>query len=259
MYRSIKKLKRTQRWAFRSAAAALGVGLLVPAVSQAGLTYDLRFSDGSSTKAIGTPGNLSLELWARVDGTNGSTADEGLQLSYLVLQSSDNSGFVGQLASGARSSIFSGSGSRNGTAADLNSDGIGDWGSNSTAASNTGYMLARSDSAVFGNIVDPNINQLDANTVEFRMATWTLQITGIVGNASAKIGVVQPTFTTGGLQPGAYAVYYQDSTDSQSSVTSSSNAGVYGDFVTITVPEPASLLGLSLGGLALLSRRRKSA
>lgn len=239
------------------AALVLGAGLLAPASSQAGLTYDLRFSDGSSAKTVAAPGSLSLELWARVDGANGNIADEAMQVSYITLQSSGNVGYAGQLSAGATSLTFSGSGSRNGTAADLNSDGIGDWGSNSSNGNDTAYMLARSDVPVAGNTISADVNALDANTVEFRVGTWSLDITGVVGAASANIGITQPAFTTGGLQPPAYAIYEADGVSA--GVTTGNTTGVYGDFVTITVPEPTSVLGLSLGAMMLLARRRKNA
>ena len=58
----------------------------VPNTADAGLVYDLRFADGTSTKdaAVGT---YSVELWARISGTDGNTTNEGIQTNYVVLQS----------------------------------------------------------------------------------------------------------------------------------------------------------------------------
>jgi hypothetical protein len=71
---------------------------------------------------------------------------------------------------------------------------------------------------------------------------------------------MQPAFTFGAA---AFATFYKDDPNplapgGQTNVTSANAAGVYGDFVTITVPEPASLAGVALGALGLLSRRRAS-
>lgn len=258
-------------WMTRAACAAgaiLGAGLLSPAASDAGLFYDLRFSDGSSSKVVSGAGNLTLELWARVSGDDFNHANDAFHSGIIVLQSNEiaNGVLEGALAAPGGDTrvapfndFFS---SAIGTGSDLNGDGIGDWSSTDADAADPDYMYARSASPTYGGA---GVGQaVNATTWEFKLGTWTLQIASLIANpqagAETRIMVTQPVFTTG--LP-AYATFYDDDPNpaaigGQTNVTSGNSAGVYGDFVTITVPEPTTLAALTIGGLALLSRRRSA-
>lgn len=251
------------------AGAIVGAGLLSPAASEAQFTYDLRFSDGSSDKVVAGPGNLTVELWARVSGTDTDHTNDAFHSGFVVLQSSETNGgvfngalmvpFVG--GPGTRVSPFAGVGSQSGSGSDLNSDGVGDWGSLSMDENDAAYMRARSSEPTYGGA---SVGQaVNANTWEFKIGMWKLQVDSLIANpsagASTQIAITQPSFATTGSV--VYATYFSDDADpfsegGSTNVTEANAASVYGDFITITVPEPASLAGLAIGGLALLSRRR---
>ena len=249
----LTSIYRTQAVAGLIASAALMSG--TASAVHAGVTYDVRFSDGSSLKDLSTSsGPFTIDLYAIVTGVNGVN-DEMLQTNYVVLQSNEINGgvFNGTLINGTLTPTFAGSGSRPGSGSDLNADGVGDWSSTSTDGTDTAYMLARASSLVNG-------TPINSQASEFKLASWTLQVDSLVANpslgAETRIAIVQPSFTTGGLGPAAYTTYNQDGNSLL--VTTGDTAGVYGDFVTITVPEPSTLAVLCLGGAMLIARRRNA-
>ena len=267
------------------AAAALAAA---PTQSDAILIYDLRAvtgtggvasTDGSQVVLTGAPGTVSLELWAQVSGTDTDHVNDALQQNYVVLQSSETSGdlFTGALGSGFRTAPFNQTG-RNGSAANLTDDGVGDWGSNSTSINNTGYMQARSSQPTQGG---GTVGQeVDANTWEFKVANWVLTIDAVNAliGGTTEIAIVRPLATASGST--AYAVYHDDAElgdfdgdpntpdtfapGSQSSVQSTNTGpgqlheNTFGSSVTFVIPEPTSLTMVGLVGAGLLSRRRRA-
>ena len=164
---------------------------------RAGLTYDLRFSDGLHTKFDAATGNLyTLELWARVSGTNGTVTDEGLSTSYIAIYSAQINGgafFGGGLSRGTIANGFNDAGSRSGTGSDLNADTITDWGSTSTSSSNTNYMLVRNATPTTGALGGGTLGQaVNANTWEFKIASFTLAVGSLSGQGDTGFYVVQP-------------------------------------------------------------------
>jgi len=201
--------------------------------ARAALTYDLRFSDGTKQKDLSaSSGPFTIELWGQVSGTNGSVTDESIEQSYVVLQSTEVTGdlFDGALASGIALAPYNGTGYRNGTANNLTNDGVGDWGSNSNLIANAGYMFCRADTSVNGGgTVGQSVN---ANTWEFRLATFTLNITSVhpIGaNDQTNIAIVKPAATS--FSGVTYASSRQDGVTHY--VTSTSFAGVYGSSISL--------------------------
>src|SRR5438067_1244523 len=128
------------RNAILTAAATAG------SAAHAGVVYDLRFVDGSHFTAAILGGTHTIELWARVSGTNGTTTDDGITNSLITIVSTQTGG--GEITAGGISAAiletpFNGTGSRLGTGSDLNGDGLADWGSISTGPANTNSMFAR--------------------------------------------------------------------------------------------------------------------
>ena len=71
---------------------ALGTGLAVASSANAGIVFDVRFTDGTNTKAISATGTYRLLVWARVTGTNANTADDAITSGYMNLRSQQISG-----------------------------------------------------------------------------------------------------------------------------------------------------------------------
>jgi autotransporter-associated beta strand protein len=215
----------------RSAACAIAtLGVVVGAGSAgAGLTYDLRFSDGTRQKSLATDfvGAMNLELWARVSGTDSDHTNEGLVDSYLVLQSSETGDlFDGGLGNGLTLSPFNTG--RNGTDANLTNDGVRDWGSTVGSIENSHYMYAKSPLQVHGG--EGNGQAVDGSTWEFRIASFVLSVSGMhpVGNDETRIVVTRPSPT---FPVVAFAHYFQD--DVPVTVTNQQFAGVYGAYVSL--------------------------
>lgn len=89
-----------------SAAVVLGFALTADRASAAGLTFDLRAASVSggtinSEKSVSIVDNASIvtfNVYAFVEGTDGNSTNDGLQLAYFNLTTSNNvGGFVGAL------------------------------------------------------------------------------------------------------------------------------------------------------------------
>jgi hypothetical protein len=122
------RARSRNRAKFMAAAAAVA-GSIVASNASAGLTYDLRFADGSHVKQADTT-TYTLDLWARISGTNGTVTDEAVTNSYITILSSQSGGgafTLGGLTAGAPAPGFNEAGSRSGGPNQLNGDGIVDW------------------------------------------------------------------------------------------------------------------------------------
>jgi len=240
----------------------MGTGMTAGTVS-AGLVYDLRFADGSHTQTASAGATYALELWARVSGTNGNTADEKLTNSYVTILSTQASGgaiLAGGLADGVRVAPFAGAGSRNGGGADLNADGVIDWGSTSTVAANTNYMFTRTDT-VGGELGGTTGQSVSPNTWEWKIASFAVNATAINNSAilgsETRFNIVKPNATSFSVV--TYAVSAVDNTTFN--VTNQNQNGAYtgstGVVFVAPVPEPASVGLLGVAAIGLLGRKRR--
>ncbi|HEX8523744.1 MAG TPA: autotransporter-associated beta strand repeat-containing protein [Tepidisphaeraceae bacterium] len=169
----------------RAAFLAAAVAAATPALAE--ISFDLRLPDGSHTLNA-TPGAYQIELWAQLTGADTSHTNEQLSSTYGNVTSMQIGGGAmtfGGLSQGAPAAPFNNQTfSRNGSAADLNADGITDWGSSSTSISNTNYMFARGTGPIdaggaYGRAVD-------AQTWEFKVATYTLNVNAASGTAEGE-------------------------------------------------------------------------
>lgn len=250
---------RLSRTSIQNAVAgvALGTGLIA-STTQAGLVYDLRFADGSHTKDPASAASFTVELWARVSGTNATQTDEGLTNSYVEILSTQTGGggiTAGGLSAGVLALGFNEAGSRAGGSTQINADGIADWGTTATAAANTFYMLAR-NATVGGASAGATLGAaVDAITWEFKLATFTIDVGG-VGTGSTSFNIIQPNAkATVGAQ--TYATAKID--NATFNVTSTAPGTTYTGSTGVTfgaIPEPASIGLLGAAAVGLLGRRR---
>ena len=253
---------RISRRAIQAAVAMVSAGVSAAAWAVP-VSYDLRFTDGSHSTIPITGQTYPVELWCRVAGTDGNTANEALANSYIVIMSRQVGGgaiLSGGLSGGQTSAPFNDTiSARNGAASDLNGDGIMDWGSTSTAAANTNYMLCRTGT-IGGETGVGTIGQaVDANTWEFKIATFNLQIgAGGYGAGQTFLEVVKPNMKAN-VGAWTYAAAYSDG--SHFNVDTSNQQGAYtsSQGIVLGIPEPSSAAALGAAGLALLSRRRRVA
>jgi autotransporter-associated beta strand protein len=210
----------------RACASAVLAAAVWATSARAGLTYDLRFSDGSHTKIPSVGTTYTLELWARVSGTDANSANDGLTSSYAVILSAETGvgAFpTGGITGGSVTAPFNDPlTSRNGAGADLNADGVTDWGSTSTSSSNTGYLFARTTTTggeVGGGAVGQAVN---ATTWEFKIATYNVSATSLATGSTA-FNMAKPNATSiGGV------VYAQAKVDGSAfNVTNTNQQGAY--------------------------------
>jgi len=228
--------------------------------ADAGLVYDLRSSDGSHALPV-TPGTYTLDLWAQVSGTDASISNETHTFDYVTILSTQSGGgaitsggLTGSLGSG-----FDEAGSRPGAGADLNGDGIIDWGSTSTNGANTNYMLARTG-IVGGRVGGGTVGQAAGTGWEFKIASFSLNVGG-VGTGTTTFKIVQPNAKA---SVGAFTYASSNVDGTTFNVSTSNQQGAYtgSSGTTVTpaggvVPEPASIGLLGAAAVGLLGRRRK--
>jgi hypothetical protein len=241
------------------AGVAVGSGLMVSGAASAGLVYDLRFADGDHTKVATAGGSYTLELWARVSGTNATSTDETLTYSYINIVSTQASGGAiasGGLSNGTLVAPFQGGGSRAGGPTEMSStpDGVVDWGSSSTGAANTNYMFART-STVGGELGGGTLGQAVGNSWEFKLATFTVNATTLGPGGTTAFNMVKPAATA------FTGVSYAGATidGSAFNVTNTNQQGAYAGStgVLFLVPEPGSLGLLGAAAIGLIGRRRR--
>jgi len=160
---------------------ALGAGLAVGTSANAGIVFDVRFTDGTHTKLLTNTGTYSLQVWVRVQGANSNLSDDALISGYLQLLSTQGGtgamngagdglrnpdptdygttanpvpypypiGGAPKYSYGTRVWPFAdaptGGTSRDGSGSDLNGDGVVDWGSLASSIEDTNYMVWRTE------------------------------------------------------------------------------------------------------------------
>jgi len=256
-------------------AAALVVAAIASQASAA-MVLDLRFADGSKTKALGAADagkTVTVLIYAKVTGTDGLTTNDGLVNMFMSTTSqivgtsmfvSNTAGFMSGATAGSQTAFNI---TKAGASADLNADGIKDVGSTSTSSTpssnyislasvNTPLAKYAGDSGVVGAAITGGYEFL-VGQLTFTVGTFT----GNVDNTSqVKINAVVPNWTGTTYSK---ATWYQDGTAVGNkklwyTSTSPGNSLTAGTAITFTyVPEPATMGLILLGGLGLLARRNR--
>jgi autotransporter-associated beta strand protein len=235
-------MKKGRRSARRASALVVAAALTAVQQTRAGVSFDLRLTDGSHNAVVSSPGVYTVDLWTRVSGTNSTIADEGFQSGLFTLMSTQagGGGFTSGGVTGATIDTnfqsFSGTTPlfRSGSGSDLNADGIQDWGSTSTSVSNSSYLFLRSSAPVLaGGTVG---QQVDASTWEFKLASYTVNV-GTVGTGGTFFNVVKPN-ATGAPVPAIYALARVDGTSYQ--VNGDNQQGAYSESVGVAFLAPGS-------------------
>jgi hypothetical protein len=159
-----------------------------------GITYDLRFADGSKSTVITAPGTYTVDLWAMVHDPNPPFTDEGLSYGLVnVVSQQINGGAIGSggVTSGATTAAFTRPAeSHNGAAANISNDGIADWGTDQTLtfsgfpAGTMRFISANTtDTGVkaqlAGTAVPGESDQFNSNTWEWRVARFTITVSSV--------------------------------------------------------------------------------
>lgn len=252
---------------------------LISTAANASLLIDLRFTDGSHTKAVAA-GSHTVEVWAQVRGTNTSSLDDGFKFAFGSVRSDNTinggvlspavgttSGVLSAPLPGATMTLTPAAGSA-GSAQNATADNIQDWGTLATNNLNTIKFSSTQNSGNDPTFSDdgPTFNQLGhggANAgTEFLVGTFVVSIAPGDINLGAGAGA-QTRFNwvkgTGSIP--TTSSRGEDSAGTANATTDASYLASVAGVNSVTfevIPEPSSIavLGLSLVGLA--SRRRKA-
>lgn len=214
-----------------------------------GLTYDLRFSDGSKSKVITEPGTYTLDLWALITDTDGNFADDAPSTGVVSIVSSQSGGGAiadGGVTNGQTTDLWTViPQTQDGAAADISQDGVQDWGSNGIDPL-VGYMRYLSSEFAGvgyralpgGTTIPGESQQVDDHTWEWRVATFTVAVDNLTGadGGITEFLPINPSFPG---QNSSYNVsYFQDqdfSTDG-AHVIKTASTGTPVQFIFSTSP-----------------------
>jgi len=277
----------TLKFALAAAVAAVLASQSSYAVGT--MTYDLRASAATggivnNTKSVSADVGtvITLDLWARVTGTDG-IANETLRSGYGMLLANSvtnlpvlpsnvaiDSGISGNNAIYGTGTTLKGNFAisgvakgnmvapynagatvNNGVVRDLNNDGSLDIGGTSSAAS-TGFVLFDATLANGAGTEGPDFHQLSVDSREWRVASYQFTITSAPNGSGTGVNWAVPSQSS--LAAAARWSFGSDA----ATRTGSANAGlsIAAPVVILAVPEPSAFGMVALGALGLVGFRR---
>jgi len=260
-----------------TAIAVAAVSVWAGVADAAPISYDVRYTSGPSGSDVGQvdpahrrtalPGVYHVELFARVRGTDTDHTNDGLTASYLTVVSTQINGGAASPGSGVSGAYFQSPfddiASRTGGPNNITNDGIGDWGGTSTNIVDTNYMFVRSTTGPDPMLGGGTTGQaVDSNTWEFKIASFDLIVSGIIGvTGQTRFSVAKPIATKNGALLTATYVFGQiDGVAVNFNANDPATPSIYADSIGVDmiVPEPASVTGmLGAAAIALLRRRER--
>lgn len=231
------------------ANAGLQIDLRATAVSGPGLTL-VDNKNVSVTAALNATSKVTVEVWAKVTGTNGSSLDDGIQSASGSVKSTNINGgkALGNLANVAEAT-FQGTGWNNPAPADLDSDTDLDIGSNTVGGTGTLYIIYRSGSML--------INDADG---QWLLGTLTFSVNP-GGYLASPLGTTEiQWFVRGGATAGNNGIWREDGVNKNAVAAVTSGTPVILAQAVEVIPTPGvAMSGLvGLGLVAGLRRRRQA-
>lgn len=194
-------------------AAILGI-VSFTFTAAAGVGIDLRLEGGGKSVNVVAGQDVQLQLWAQIEGSDANPMNDGLIDLYTSIASTVVSSGIGGALTGfeLQTAWAYPFGSQQGIGSDFNSDGIGDWGSNSPATvDRLNYIFAVADlapSARFGDSQPPTTGSALLDGYEFLIGTGVFHVSTANGG-ELRLNATIPTWNT--INP-RYAVYVRDGT-----------------------------------------------
>jgi len=262
-----------------SLAGVCVTGLLLASQAQAALTVDLRFAgDGDlKSRAVGANTQFTINVYARVTGTDSNGANDGINFLYGAVQSEQINGgsVVGGSGVGVTSfalqTAFNAPGPSSVAAlSNTSPDAIGDWGVPSasitsikpaTSLFGRGYIGDQSNgSTIQGSLV----GQGNPGAVsEYFIGSFVFSTGATVSDTgTTAINWLKPTYTA--FNPKFHSIYLDGSTINPTGTGNFGNTYLQSSSngVLLTpnpIPEPATLGVAVVVSVGLLSRRRRRA
>ncbi len=283
----------------KSVLAASAISLLVSNIGVAGITFDLRAQAGAgvsvdglskSATIAGGATSVTLDLWARIVGTDNNSANESMismgsgiiltpgtfgNITGVTLDTDANvpgnsavfglpNTLVGNLAAGptgqgnAKQGLLApwdtSSTSTGGQPRQVTGDNSLDI-SGSTTAAGSGYINANAgaqQSASSGLTPVTQFN-LIPNGIEFRIATYNFTVVNGLSGQTTGINFAVPS--VGSLNNAARASYFQDGV-AKTGTAGAGTISVGAPVILTVVPEPSAFGMVILGAFGLVGFRR---
>jgi MYXO-CTERM domain-containing protein len=261
-----------------TAAAVGAIGLAGYGASQAdaSLIVDVRATNALGGAVLNNNKSVTfsaagqtviLDVYARVNGTDGNNLNEAIQSVQGSIASGTGpvkGNITGSMTNGAntteqRTASFRGNSSNNAPIRDIDGDLDLDAGQQGFSSDATQYFVARNNNPV--KVDDPNseddfppfLTSIDANTAEIRVGSFRFTYTGGGGTSLANFITrlaednTSPYFSS--------AVWVQDGVG-LTPTTGSFTSGSAVSLIAADIPEPTGLALAGLGAIGLVARRR---